>query len=267
MIGTTFAGFTVHERVNRGGTADIYMVTDRNDRPFALRVLLPGYRFSWGRIWRFNHGCKVLSLLDHPHVIGYYGRGKERGLRYAVLEWVDGPNLREKILRTDPQLMPHLLRVLTGMAAALAHVHERGFIHLDFKPENVLVPRSFEPKLVDFDLARPRPARAQRLPTLSGTPAYLAPEQLAREPVDERADVFAFGVTAYEVITGKKPINANTQDEMLKKYANFNEHLVPLRSRVPGVPPQVDRVISKCLEKDVERRYPSMHLVLRDLQS
>jgi len=225
------------------------------------------YRFSWGRIRQFRWGCKVLSQLDHPNVVHYFGQGKFRGFRYAVLEYVDGPNLKEKILRGDPLLRANQLKLLTGMAAGLAHVHERGFVHLDFKPENVLVPKSYDPKIVDFDLAIVRPPRPKKVATLSGTPAYLAPEQIAREPVDERADIFAYGVTAYEMLTGKKPITGNTREEVLQKYANFNEHLKPLRTHVADVPHSVERVILKCLEKDMARRYPSMSLVVRDLQT
>ena len=153
------------------------------------------------------------------------------------------------------------------MAAALAHVHERGFIHLDFKPENILVPKTYDPKLIDFDLAIPRPLKPKKASKLSGTPLYLAPEQIARQPVDERADIFAFGITAYELLTSKKPIAGNTQEEILSKYANFDEHLRPPRTLVPEIPQTLERVILKCLEMEPARRYPAMSLVVRDLQT
>jgi serine/threonine protein kinase len=267
MIGTTFASFSILEKINRGGMADIYLVADRQGQRFTLRVLLPEFRLRWGRIRQFRWGCKVLSQLDHPNVVHYFGEGKFRGFRYAVQEYVDGPNLKEKILRNDPLLRANQLKLLTGMAAGLAHVHERGFIHLDFKPENVLVPKGYDPKIIDFDLAIVRPTHPKKVASLSGTPAYLAPEQIARAPVDERADIFAYGVTAYEMLTGKKPITGNTREEVLQKYANFDEHLKPLRTHMPDIPHGVERVILKCLEKDTARRYPSMSLVVRDLQT
>jgi serine/threonine-protein kinase len=268
MIGTTFDSFNVLEKINRGGMADIYLVTDRQGQKLILRVLLPEYRFHWGRIRRFKWGCKVLQQLDHPNIVHYFGYGSFRGLRYALVEHVDGPNLKECILRNDANLRANQLKLLVGMASALAHVHERGFLHLDFKPENILVAKAtYDPKLVDFDLAIPRPSRPKRASTLSGTLFYLAPEQIARKPVDERADIFSFGITAYEMLTGKKPITGETREEILGKYSDFSEHLRPPRQLFPEIPKAIERVILKCLEKDPARRYPAMGLVVRDLQT
>ena len=267
LVGTGFANFSIVDKINRGGLADIYLGIDQSGQQYALRLLLAEFRFDFRATRRFRWGGKVLSQLDHPNVIHIYGQGKFHGRRYEVLEYVDGPNLKEKILRNDPFLRANQLKLLTGMASGLAHVHDRGFLHLDFKPENVLVPRDYTPKLIDFDLAIERPRQPKRASKLSGTPAYLAPEQLARQPVDERADIFAFGITAYEMLTGKKPVTGDTIQEVVKKYAEFDEHLKPLRAHLPDIPHAIERVILKCLEKDVARRYPSMSLVVRDLQT
>ena len=267
LVGTTFANFTIVEKINRGGMADIYLATDRAGDRVCLRLLLAEFRFAWSRARQFRWGSQVLSELDHPNIIRFVAEGKFRGRRYMVVEYVDGPSLKTLILRGDPQLRAHQLKLLVGMAAGLAHVHERGYLHLDFKPENVLVTKTYEPKICDFDLAIKRPSRPKRASVLSGTPAYLAPEQIVGEPVDERADIFAFGITAYEMLTGKKPVTGNSRDEMLKKYARFDEYLKPLRQHEIDIPHSIERVVLKCLEKDVARRYPSMSLVVRDLQS
>jgi serine/threonine protein kinase len=267
MIGSTFADFTVLDKINHGGMATIYLVADRQGQKLILRMLLPEHRFHWSRLRQFKWGCKVMEQLDHPNIVRYYGSGKFNGLRYAIIEYVEGPNLKEAIVRNDPNLRSHQRKMLTGMAAALAHVHARGFLHLDFKPENVLVPKSYDSKLIDFDLSIPRPIRPRRESKLAGTPLYLAPEQIARQPVDERADIFAFGITAYEMITGKKPIAGNTREEILQKYSEFDEHLRPPRALVPDIPHSIERVILKCLEKKPADRYPAMSLVVRDLQT
>lgn len=267
MIGSTFAGFTVLDRINHGGMADIYLVADSRDQRFALRVLLPECRQDSKRVKQFRWGCEVLAKLQHPNIVHFFGSGEFQDTPFAIFEFVDGSNLRERILRADPLLKTHRKRLLLGMAAGLAHIHDRGFLHLDFKPENVLVSRHYEPKIVDFDLSIPRPAQPERHKNMGGSPMYWSPEQLAREPFDERADVFAFGVTAYELVTGKKPVSGDTREELLAKYMALDEHLVPPRQRAPDCPPSLERIILKCLEKDMHRRYPSMSLVVRDLQA
>jgi eukaryotic-like serine/threonine-protein kinase len=266
LDGTTFAGFSVEELINCGGLAEIYRASDMNGQKVAIRILLPEFRHDWVTSRRFRWGSKVVSQLNHPNVVRFYGEGKYQSRLYEVLEYVDGPNLKEKILRNDPQLRTNQLKLLVGMAAGLSHIHDRGFLHLDFKPENVVVSRRYDPKIVDFDLGIYRPSSPKRTSKLSGTPAYLAPEQIARRPIDERADIFAYGITAYEMLSGKKPVTGATREEVMQKYANFDDHLKPLRSYVPDIPQHIEKVISKCLEKDVMRRYPSMALVVRDLQ-
>jgi serine/threonine-protein kinase len=267
LEGTTFAGFSVMQRLARGGMADIYVAQDQNNHLFALRILMPEFRSQWRTRQRFAWGCEVLTQLHHHNIVHVHSTGTFNGLRYVVLEYAERGNLKEHIIRENHSLKVNRLRILSGMAAGLAHIHTRGFLHLDFKPENVLVTRDYEAKITDFDLAIPRPEKPKRIATLSGTPSYLAPEQISREPVDERADIFAFGLTAYELLSGKKPIVGDTREEVLQKYADFNHHLRPLRSLVPDLPHSLEHVVLKCLEKDVTRRYPSMALVVRDLQT
>jgi len=266
MIGSTFAGLTILERINHGGMADIFLAADAQDRRVILRVLLPEVRTDSRRIRQFKWGCSVLTKLEHPNLIHLIEHGEQAGTLFAVMEFVDGSNLRERILRADPYLKANRMQMLVGMASGLAHIHDHGFLHLDFKPENVLVPHSYFPKLIDFDLAVERPEKPKRIETPAGTPAYWSPEQLNQEPIDERADIFAFGITAYEMLCGKKPITGNSIEEILSKMADLDHNLIPLRQRAPDVPAAVERVVLKCLEKDMSRRYPAMSLVVRDLQ-
>ncbi len=267
MVGQTFQDYEVLGKLAQGGMATIYLAVDNDGNQYALRVLLPQFESDRTYVRRFSWGCDVLSHLDHPNIVHVFDHGESRDHHYAVLEYVPGPNLKERILRRDPQLIPNRLKLLLGMALALDHIHQRGYLHLDFKPENVMVPNTFDPKLIDLDLAIERPSEPKRLVSRSGTPSYLAPEQIAKEPVDERADIFAFGVTAYEMIAGYLPITGESPREIMEKYANFNKHVRPLHADVPDLPDHIERAIFKCLEKDVARRYPSMGLVARDLQS
>jgi serine/threonine-protein kinase len=169
--------------------------------------------------------------------------------------------------RHDPILHDSLGNILIDMAKALEHVHDSGFMHLDFKPENVVVTRNGNVRLVDFDLARPRPAKPQKASKNPGTPAYMAPEQLLRQPYDHRVDIFAYGVTAYELLTGQKPFQGDTPDEILRKHLARPGSFVSIREINPEIPFNLERPILKCLEHDPARRYPIVSVLVHDLEN
>jgi serine/threonine-protein kinase len=138
-------------------------------------------------------------------------------------------------------------------------------MHLDFKPENVLVTRNGNVRLIDFDLAQPIPEKPTKLSKNPGTPGYMAPEQLRREGVDSRADVFAYGVAAYELLTNQKPFPGDSPGEILAAQLSDDGPISP-REHNPDIPPAMEKVILKCLARDPDRRYPFMSVLLNDLQ-
>jgi serine/threonine-protein kinase len=153
------------------------------------------------------------------------------------------------------------------MAVALEHVHDSGFMHLDFKPENVLVTRNANVRLVDFDLAQPKPAKPKQMSKNPGTPAYMAPEQLLRKPIDHRVDVFAFGVTAYEMLTGRKPFEGDSPKAILQAEIDRDGVFVPPREMNPDIPPALEKSILRCLEADPGKRYPDMSMLVHELKT
>jgi serine/threonine protein kinase len=182
------------------------------------------------------------------------------------MEYVESSNLKLMLSRGDEVLAENVAQIVIDMALGLEQVHDSGFIHLDFKPENILVTRNAGVRLIDFDLAQPKPEGPKMMSRKNpGTPAYMAPEHLRHEPVDQRADIFAFGVTAYEVLTGAKPFPGDTPDEILRKQIN-NELIAP-RELNAEIPAPVEKLILKCLDRDMAQRYPYISVVVRDLQS
>ena len=161
----------------------------------------------------------------------------------------------EAVASISQWLGEQLGNILIDSAAALEHTHDRGWLHLDFKPENLLVSRAGSVRLIDFDLAQPRPDAPRRSAKNPGTPAYMAPEQLLREPFDHRADIYSFGVTAYELVTHQKPFPGDAPDEILRRCLERREFAAP-REVNPGVPPALERIILRCLERDPARRFP-----------
>jgi serine/threonine-protein kinase len=152
------------------------------------------------------------------------------------------------------------------MATGLEHVHESGFMHLDFKPENILISRNANVRLVDFDLAQEISDKPVKIKKNPGTPAYMAPEQLSGQPIDQRVDVFAFGVSAYELLTNQKPFPGETSAEILRAQLDRSGFIEP-RQLNSDLPANLEKVVLKCLEREPGKRYPFLSVLVRDLQS
>jgi serine/threonine-protein kinase len=258
-----FGRFYLKELLNSGGLADIWLATDGKGKPYALRKLKREHRFNFGARRRFSRGNKVLSQLNESdHIVGYV----EHGSDYLLMDYVEAENLKQLYARQDPVLVENVAQILIDMATGLNHVHESGFMHLDFKPENVLVSRNAAVRVIDFDTAIEMPEKPVRLAQNPGTPGYMAPEQLKREPLDSRADIFAFGVAAYELLTNKKPFPGDSPGEILAAQME-PAGPIPPREHNPDIPPAMERVILKCLERDPDRRYHFSSLMLRELQN
>ena len=262
-----FGRFYLQELINSGGMADIWLATDADHKPFALRKLHESLRFNLLARRRFVRGCEVLARIhSHEYVIGYLEHGKVNGTLYCLMEYVESSNLKQLFVRNDPLLAENIGNILIDMAVALEHVHDSGFMHLDFKPENVLVTRNAAVRLVDFDLAQPIPKKPTKSSKNPGTPAYMSPEQLLREPFDHRADIFAYGVTAYELLTGQKPFQGDTTEEILRKELDRSGFSTP-RERNPEIPIALEKSILKCLERDPDKRHPIMSVLVLELKA
>lgn len=263
-----FGHFYLQELINSGGMADIWVATDQQGQPFALRKLHDNLRFNFLARKRFLRGCEVLSKIhEHECVIRYIEHGKIGGILYCLMEYVESSNLKQLFARSDPVLQENVGNILIDMATALEHVHDSGFMHLDFKPENVLVTRNANVRLVDFDLATAKPDKPVKRSKNPGTPAYMAPELLQRQPFDHRVDIFAYGVTAYELLAGRKPFDAENPDEILRRQLNRKLGFVAPRDLNPHIPHNLEKAILKCLDPDPDKRYPIMSLLVLDLKA
>lgn len=265
---TQFGPFYLQELIASGGMADIWLATDSKGQSYSLRRLRNSSLFNLKERKRFLRGCEVLSQIHHHDcVIGYLEHGKINGSHYLLMEYVEASNLKQLFARDDSVLTENVGNILIDMALGLEHVHDSGFMHLDFKPENVLVTRNASVKLVDFDLAQPKPDKPRKSSDNPGTPAYMAPEQLLRQPFDHRVDLFAYGVSAFELLTGKKPFIGETPAEILRKQLDRSLEFIPPREMNSDIPPALEKIILKCLEREPEKRYPFMSVLVRDLQS
>jgi len=263
-----FGRFYLQELLNSGGMADIWLATDERQKPYALRRMHERLRWNLLARRRFVRGAEILSKIgDHDRIIGYVEHGKIGGKLYLLMDYVEASNLKELYTQHDPVLLENVAQILIDMAEGLEHMHENGFMHLDFKPENVLVTRNASVRLVDFDLAQPIPEKPKKASRKNpGTPAYMAPEQLRGEPISHRADIFAYGVAAYELLTNQKPFPGETPGEILAKQFDRSGFIEP-RQHNPDMPAGLQKVILRCLEREPERRYPFIGMMVRELQA
>jgi eukaryotic-like serine/threonine-protein kinase len=263
-----FGRFYLQELINRGGMADIWLATDERQKAYALRRMHDRLRFNLLARKRFVRGAEILSKIsDHEGIIGYVEHGKVKGQLYLLMEYLEASNLKVLYAQQNAVLLENVAQILIDMAAALDHMHGNGYMHLDFKPENVLVTPNGKVRLVDFDLAEQIPEKPRKPSRKNpGTPAYMAPEQLLGEPISHHVDIFSYGVAAYELLTNEKPFPGDTPGEILSKQLDRSGFINP-RQHNPDVPAAMENVILRCLERDPGRRYPFVGVMAREVQA
>jgi serine/threonine protein kinase len=267
MTGQEFAGYSITRRLASGGMTYLYVGVDAMQNRVVIRRLKPEYIRDRRIRATMLAGAEVLSKLHHPNIVRLIRFGTYQDEPYTVVEYVEARNLRELILRKDPLIYQNILTILRQMAAALSYVHLAGYLHLDFKPENLIVRNDGLVILIDFDLAIERKPKPVKVSPLPGTFAYLPPETLSRSLVDDQTDIYSFGVTCYEMLTGHKPYEGVTLEDARKAQMDPNSRPMRLKFHNVQVPAAMESLIFKCLAYRQEERYPSMSLVMRDLET
>lgn len=258
-----------HYRVDRligaGGMGEVYLAEDdRLRRKVALKLLPARFTMDEERVRRFQREARAASALNHPNIITIHDIGEADGIHFIATEFIDGPTLREKITQRQ-MTIAEVLDAGIGVAGALAAAHEAGIIHRDIKPENVMIRRDGLVKVLDFGLAKlvDDPLKDSRTGSVMGTLIYISPEQARGQQPDARSDLYALGAVLYEMITGQAPVQGESFLDMAWAIANRRP---PAPSKlVAGVPPELDRIVMKALEKEPKNRCASAQEMLHDL--
>ena len=246
-IGRHFPTLELLELLGQGGMGIVYKARHRNlDRLVALKVLPPEVAREPGFADRFTREARTLARLQHPHIVGVHDFGETDGLFYLLMEYVDGPNLRE-VIRAGKLTPPEALAIVPQICDALQYAHEQGVVHRDIKPENVLMDAQGKVRIADFGLAKllhrtPVDLRITRTGQVMGTLHYMAPEQYKNpDDVDHRADIFSLGVVFYEMLTGEVPLG---------RFEPPSHHA--------GVDARLDKVVLRALERERDQRYQNV---------
>ena len=264
--------YRVDSLLGEGGMGLVYRVTHtRLNKTLAMKVLRQENTRDPEVLARFRREAESASNIGNQHIIDVSDFGElTDGSTYLIMEFLDGLDLIDAIDSVDRMPEERALHIAIQVCRALGAAHEAGITHRDLKPENIfLIRRDDEEdfvKVLDFGIAKVGhgPNRLTRAGEVLGTPHYMSPEQCEGEGVDHRTDIYAFGVLLYEMLTGHVPHDADTMMGILTKH--MYEEPIPPRVRVPQVSEELETLIMRCLEKQPERRYQTMHEVLSDLE-
>jgi CHASE2 domain-containing sensor protein/predicted Ser/Thr protein kinase len=261
------AGFRLEEMIGRGGMGVVYRAVQPGlDRQVAVKVIAPAHAADPRYRERFAREARLAAALDHPNIVPVYTTGDDHGQLYLVMRYIDGVNLAER-LRAGPLPLASVTEIVSQVASALDAAHERGVIHRDVKPANILlVERDGAPPfafLTDFGITRDLAATTgmTRAGAFLGSVDYAAPEQAAG--AGAAADLYALGCTAYECLTGLPPFGRRSEDEIL--WAHAHEEPQPPSALVPGLPPEADEAVLRAIAKDPDVRWPSCTAFAREL--
>jgi len=263
-------GLADYERIEliaRGGMSEVWKVRNNTDGAiYALKILSTETTELMKRfkeVFAADEG-RIALRLDHPNVVHTFQYGQEGNLYYIVMEFVDGPNLERLIIQGDSRVRKNRFDILIQVGRGLNYIHRQGLIHRDFCPKNILYDSHNVTKIIDFGLTIPAASRPTSIVDLSGTASYMAPEQIKRLKLDERTDIYAFGVTAFEILTGRRPFPHSSDRERRLQY-HLNVEPLKLRELDATLPEGLQEVIARCIEKKPELRYKSMDEVMREL--
>ena len=271
--GEVLAGrFRIANFIAAGGMGEVYRAEDlRLGRIVVLKFLPKELAEDRPSLERFRREAKAASALNHPNLCTVYDFGEDAGRAFIAMEYLEGDTLSVRI-KEGPLPLEEALKIAMAIASGLGAAHRKGIVHRDLKPGNIMITDTAA-KLLDFGLAKYEPPVVATEETITvvageakvvGTLPYMSPEQLQGKEVDARGDIFAFGAVLYEMLTGRRAFQRQSNRETIA--AVDGEEPKPLRELVKDVPDEVERIVRRCLRKDPEKRYASVSQIEQELQ-
>jgi len=277
-VGQTLGRYEITGVLGAGGMGEVYRARDTQlDRMVAIKVISEDRADDSKAVKRFEREARTIAQLSHPNILNIHDFGEDDGIVYAVTELLEGKDLAAR-LRSGPLPLSKALSIAVDVANGLAVAHSKGIVHRDIKPENVFITSTGQVKILDFGIAGLRSLTLDETPdpnketatltesgSVLGTPGYLSPEQARGEPVDARSDIFSYGAMLYEALTGERAFRGSTPQETMLAILNRDpDSLVDIR---PSIPPALELVVRRCLEKQPNERFESARDIAFALQA
>ena len=266
MIGTTISHYKIIEKLGEGGMGIVYKAQDlKLDRLVALKFLPHYLTTDLKEKERFYHEARSVSALSHTNVTTVYEIDEQNDQMFLAMEYVEGKTLKKLIEEGESLSIKRVLEITIQICDGLASAHEKGIVHRDIKSDNIMLTPKGQVKIMDFGLAKIKGAtKLTKAGSTVGTAAYMSPEQAQGEDVDQRSDIFSFGVVLYELLTTKLPFRGEHQAALM--YSLINEDPQPIARFNENVSPEIERIVLKALAKDKEERYQHIDDMLADLR-
>jgi len=275
-IGSVLRTYEILSELGKGGMGEVWRARDSKlGREVAIKTLPPGFTSDAERLVRFEREARVLASLNHPNIASIYGLEESDGVRFLVMELVEGETLADRLNRGSIPV-EEALKLGLQTATAIEAAHEKGVVHRDLKPANIKITPEGKVKVLDFGLAKALLTEAQDIsnsPTISmaatargvimGTAAYMSPEQARGTAVDNRSDIWAFGCVLYEMLSGHRAFAGDTVSDLLASVLARDPDFAAMRTRVN---PRLEETVQRCLEKDPKRRWQAIGDVRMELE-
>ncbi len=267
LTGKTLGQYTISRRLGQGGMATVYLAEQTSiGRQVALKIMPSYFMHDPTFLERFNQEVKVIARLQHPRILPVYDYGDFEGQPYIVMAYMSGGTLSDRIRNDGPMPLDEVVRLVKQIAEGLDHAHRAGIIHRDFKPSNVLLDNSGNVYLADFGIAKVSESTAQLTGSaIIGTPTYMAPEMADQGIVSPSIDIYALGVTIYEMLTGQYPYVGDTPLRVMM--AHVNNPIPDVLATRPNLPVGVSEVLRRAMAKNPGARYTTAAELAADLDA
>lgn len=260
MIGTLLNGFQITDKIKQGSVGIIYKATDAQGKVYALKRISEKNAKSPEKVKAFKKEAMVVKELTHKNIIKVYDYYEVEPMPFFTMEYFESDNLKFVITNYSTKVSSYEFNILKQIAESLNYIHSAGIVHRDIKPENVLVNKELSVRLIDFSIAQTKWDRIMQFgKKIDGTPQYMAPEQIQGKRVDNRADIYSFGILSYELLTKKPLFTGVTENALLEKHLKEPAPRLPMTGNITK---DVADILQKMLAKKPEERPSNLDMVI-----
>lgn len=256
--------YEIVNKIGTGGMSDVYKAKDHTlGRFVAIKVLKPEFSEDVNFVTKFRTEAQSAAGLEHPNIVNIYDVGSENGMHYIVMEYVEGITLKTYIEKKGQLTFKEAVSIAIQVGRGIEAAHNKGIIHRDIKPQNIIISTEGKVKVTDFGIARAATSNTISSDVM-GSVHYASPEQARNGFVDGKSDIYSLGIVMYEMVTGRVPFDGDTTVAVAIQH--LQEEIVPPSAYAPNLPISMEKIILKCTQKNPDRRYESMTALLADLR-